>query len=93
MQTFARIPARTLLIAGHPNSSWSGADDGTPGSFELDFKFEITSDGGRGFLLVYASLDGQYAADSWHESIEAAYDAAAEQFGIERNEWQVVEQA
>ena len=87
MKTYAHIPSRTVLIAGHPNSGWSGADDGTPGSFEIDFSFKITSDGGTGCLLVYASLDGLYAADTWHETIESAYASAAEQFGIERDEW------
>ncbi|XHS79497.1 hypothetical protein ACFJGW_05850 [Burkholderiaceae bacterium UC74_6] len=87
MQTYAQIPSRTLLIAGHPNSAWSIADEGTPGSFETEFTFRITSAGGNGYLLVYASLDGGYAADSWHASIEEAYAVASEQFGIERSEW------
>ncbi len=87
MQTFASIPSRTILIAGHPNSGWSGCDEGTPGSFELDFAFRITSDGGMGYLLHYSSLDCCYAADSWHQSIEEAFTAANEQFGIEQAEW------
>jgi len=87
MQTFAQIPRRRLLIAGHPNSGWSIADEGTPGSFELEFDFRITGDGGAGYLLIYASLDGQYAADSWHRSFEEACAAADEHFGIERIEW------
>lgn len=87
MQTFAHIPTRTILIAGHPNSGWSGCDEGTPGSFELEFAFRITSDGAKGYLLVYSSLDGRFAADTWHQSIEEAYVAANEQFGIEQAEW------
>lgn len=87
MQTFASIPSRFILIAGHPNSGWSGCDEGTPGSFDLEFAFRITSDGGKCYLLDYGSLDGRYLADSWHQTIEEAYAAANEQFGIERAEW------
>ncbi|MBV8503574.1 MAG: hypothetical protein JO006_17880 [Paucibacter sp.] len=87
MQTFASIASRAILIAGQPNSGWSGCDEGTPGSFELDFALQVTSDGGKGYLLVYKSLDGQYAGDTWHQTIEEAYASAEEQFGIERGEW------
>lgn len=87
MQTFARVPSRIVLIAGHPNGGWSSADEGTPGSFELEFRFEITDDGNRNFLLVYSSVDGRYSADTWHETLEDAYAAAAEEFGIDESEW------
>ena len=87
MQTFARIPSRTVVIAGHPDSGWSSADEGTPGSFELEFAFEITDDGGGNYLLQYSSLDGRYAADAWHETLDDAYASAAEQFGIDLDEW------
>jgi len=87
MQTFAQIPSRTLLIAGQPNSGWSGADEGTPGSFETEFAVKITDGGGGGCLLVYTSLDGRFSADSWHANIDDAYREAEEHFGIERAEW------
>jgi hypothetical protein len=87
MQTFARIQSRIVVIAGHPDSGWSSADEGTPGSFELEFAFRITDDGGANFLLVYSSADGRYAADTWHETLEDAYASAADQFGIDRSEW------
>ena len=85
--TYTSIPRRTLLIAMHPGGEWSCADDGTPGSFETDFRFDITDDGGGHCLLVYSSLDGRFAADSWHETPDAAKAAAAEAFGIEADEW------
>ena len=87
MQTFAHIPSRTVLIAGHPDSGWSSADDGTPGSFETDFSFEIRDDGRHNYLLVYSSLDGGFAGDSWHETLDEAYASAEQQFGIARDEW------
>lgn len=87
MQTFASIPSRTILIAGDPNSGWSTADEGPPGSLEVEFAIRITSDGGKGYLLDYRSLDGRYATDTWHQTIEEAFAVAKEQFGIERSEW------
>jgi hypothetical protein len=84
---FASIPSRRITIAGHPDSGWSSADEGTPGSFDIEFRFDVTDDGGGNFLLVYSSLDGRYAADSWHASLDEALGAAEDQFGIERGEW------
>lgn len=54
---------------------------------ELEFSFAVTDDGGSNFLLVYGSLDKRYAADSWHETIEEAFDCAEDSFGIKRQEW------
>ncbi len=87
MPVFAHIPSRTVLIAGHPNSGWSSADEGTPGSFETDFSFVIKDDGRHNHLLVYASLDGRFSGDSWHETLDEAYASAEQQFGIDRGEW------
>ena len=87
MPIYAKIPSRNLLIAVHPGGGWSAADDGTPGSSEVEFRFEVTDDGGGNFLLVYSSIDGRFAADTWHETLDAALACAAEAFGIEPDEW------
>ena len=87
MPTYASIPSRVLLIAVHPGGAWSSADDGTPGSFEIEFRFDITDDGGGNYLLVYSSLDGRFAADTWHETLAGAYECAASEFGIDAGEW------
>jgi hypothetical protein len=87
MKTFAHIPSRSVTIAGHPSSGWSSADEGTPGSFDLEFRFEVTDDGNANYLLVYSSLDGRYATDTWHETLEGALASAEEQFGIASEEW------
>ena len=87
MKVFASVPSRLVTIAGQPNSGWSSADEGTPGSFELEFRFQVTDDGGENYLLVYSSLDGRYAADSWHATLQEALAVAEEQFGIEAREW------
>jgi hypothetical protein len=87
MPIYASIPSRSVLIAVHPGGGWSAADEGTPGSLETEFWFNITDDGGGNYLLVYSSLDGQFAADTWHETPPEAYACAAEAFGIGENEW------
>ncbi len=89
MPLHASIPSRTLLIAIDPDGHWSLADDGTPGSAEVDFRFDITDDGGSGFLLVYSSLDGRLAADNWYGTLPEAHAFAADAFGIEPGEWSV----
>lgn len=82
----AAIPCRSLLVSVNPDGSWSGADEGTPGAEDIDFRFEIIGDG-KGFLLVYASLDGKLGADEWFATLEEAQTVAADAFGIEAHEW------
>ncbi|MGM9485888.1 hypothetical protein [Ideonella sp. YS5] len=84
MKSYATIARRVVRILGHPNSGWSPADLDDDNALELEFQFEITDDGNKNFLLVYRSLDGRYAADSWHETLETC---AEESFGITQSEW------
>ncbi|HMP04412.1 MAG TPA: hypothetical protein PKC45_18125 [Gemmatales bacterium] len=35
--------------------------------------------------------DGTFAGDTWHSCIEEAFDQARYEFGIERDEWQEVQ--
>jgi hypothetical protein len=87
MSAIALIPRRTVRIAGEPNSGWSGADPDDLNALEVEFSFKVTSDGNRNYLLVYQSIDGSYAADTWHESVEDALVWARDSFGIEEDEW------
>jgi hypothetical protein len=87
VQTFASIRDRPTWIQGLPQTGWSGADPSEPGAKQLEFNFDITDDGGRNYLLVYFSADGVYAADTWHQTLDEAYSAAAEQFGVQAVEW------
>ena len=84
----AAIPSRTLLVSVNPDGSWSGADEGTPGAEDVDLRFEITGEEGKGVLLAYASLDGRLAAaDHWFATLDEAQAFAADAFGIEAAEW------
>jgi len=87
MKSYAVIGRRVVRILGHPNSGWSPADLDDDNALELEFRFEITDDGNKNFLLVYQSLDGRYAADSWHETAEDALASAEESYGIAQSEW------
>jgi hypothetical protein len=89
MTTFASIPERPTRITGFPHSGWRPADVNDPSSKVLPFRFDITDDGSGNFLLCYHSHDRVYCADSWHETLDQALDAAQETFGIARSEWQL----
>jgi hypothetical protein len=87
VKSYATIARRVVRILGHPNSGWSPADLDDDNALELEFRFEITDDGNKNFLLVYQSLDGRYAADSWHETLGEALAGAEESYGITQSEW------
>jgi hypothetical protein len=48
---------------------------------------EITGDGGGHYLLVYSAQNADMAGDTWHETLDEAFDAAEANFGIARSEW------
>lgn len=88
MPVLAAIPRRSLLVSVNPDGSWSGADEGTPGAQEMELRFEITGEHGKGALLAYASVDGHLApADHWFATLEEAQAFAADAFGIDAQEW------
>lgn len=87
MTTFASIPERPTRITGFPHGGWHAANATDPASNVLPFCFEITDDGSGNFLLCYHSLDRVFCADTWHETLEEAFAAAHEAFGIVRSEW------
>ena len=87
MSAITSIPKRIVRIAGEPNKGWSGADPDDLNAVEVEFSFKVTSDGNRNYLLVYQSIDGKFAADTWHETVEEALACARDSFGIEEDEW------
>lgn len=87
MPPFKTVRSRVVAIAGDPTRGWAAADPDDLSAMEVPFDFSITSDGNANFLLVYRSVDGQYAADTWHETIEEAVSCASRTFGIEPSEW------
>ena len=89
MRSFKTVRSRLVVIAGDPTRGWGPADPDDLSAVGVAFNFDITSDGNVNFLLVYSSVDGKYAADNWHETIDEAMSFASEIFGIEASEWQI----
>jgi hypothetical protein len=89
MKTYATVARRVVRILEHPNSGWSPADPDDDNALDIEFRFEVTDDGRKNFLLVYQSLDGRYAADSWHETVDEAFACAEDAYGIALSEWVV----
>ena len=88
MPLLASIPCRSLLVSVNPDGTWSGADEGTPGAEDVDLRFGISGEEGKGVLLEYASLDGRLApADHWFATLDEAQAFVADAFGIEASEW------
>jgi hypothetical protein len=93
MRSFARIPSKRIRIGGDQHTGWlpEGAATPLPTPIrDLDFDFEITDDGSQHFLLVYQSHDKSCHGDTWHKTLEDAFDAAQEYFGIQRDEWSII---
>jgi hypothetical protein len=53
----------------------------------LVLDLEIMDDGGGHYLLVYNAQNADVAGDTWHETLDQAFDAAEINFGIARSEW------
>jgi hypothetical protein len=85
--TYATVASHTLAIDGYPNSGWRSVGRDTPGARLIEFTFSIQDDGNGNYLLVYSSLDGVFAADTWHETLDEAVAMAEAELGVERGEW------
>jgi hypothetical protein len=65
--------------------------DSTPLAAEVrdkEFSIAIQDDGHGFFLLVYKSIDGEFGADEWYETLAEAFESATEMFGLKRSEWE-----
>ena len=90
MKFFATIQKRRARVAGFKNSGWRVVDESTPLSSEvrdIDFIIKITDDGSDGFLLDYKSTNGEFCADSSHNTIKQAFESASDIFGVSASDW------
>jgi hypothetical protein len=90
LSTYATVLSHALTVEGHPHSGWTCAAPLTADSQQLEFTFSVQDDGGGNFLLVYSSLDGRFAADTWHETLADAFACAESEFGVKSTEWVTV---
>src|SRR5687768_18474370 len=80
MQTFAHIRQRTLRVCGTMETGWWATSSNEPDGRDVEFTVSIVDSAGH-FLLVYQSLDESLFADTWHETLDEAYIAAADDLG------------
>ena len=92
MTVLKRISGHQVRIGGTQHSGWlpEGASRllSTPVR-EVSFNLEIQFDG-SGYLLCYVSQEGDLYGDTWHETLDDAEEAAAEDFGVQLDQWQDV---
>lgn len=53
----------------------------------LEIETDETDTGGA--FIYYYDYDGN-AYDTWHNSLESAFESATDQFGINREDWEVL---
>ena len=89
MSPLKRVVELRVRIGGQQHSGWLPAGAATPLPTPVrDVLLDIEiQDDGSGYLLCYASRDGSAYGDTWHESVEAAEQAAAEYFGVQPSQW------
>jgi hypothetical protein len=88
--TFASLRGRVVRVGSDAHEGWlpGGAVVPLPGpSQAIVLDLEITDDGGGHYLLVYNAQNADLAGDTWHETLDEAFDAAELNFGIARSEW------
>jgi hypothetical protein len=77
----------------HPDRQGPGAteryliDNHGSHGFSKFIRLEIARDGENGgYYLFHIAADGS-RTDTWHGNIEDALDAAAEEYGVSREDW------
>ena len=82
------LVARTTSRVWGSHDAWSLAPDGGSDAAGRDcaVDLEIRGDDASGYHLVMSPA-GFFTADTWHETLDDAYAAAAEFFGIAPERW------
>ena len=90
MKVFAVIPKRRARVSGFKHSGWRVVEDSTPLSSsvrDVDFILRIIDDGADGFLFEFNSVDGEFCADSSHDTLAKAFCLAADMFAVSPTDW------
>jgi len=87
-----QILGHQVIFGGKSHSGWLPQGAAMPNPTPTrDVALNITIEfDGSGFLLCYASEDGSFANDTWHQTLEDAEQAAVENFGVRDNQWQTI---
>lgn len=90
MRAIASITGRAVALGGEAHDGWLPGGAALPQAAprrEVLLDLEIREDGGGHYLLAYRSPDGARGGDTWHDTLEDAFDHAEASFGIGRDEW------
>jgi hypothetical protein len=78
-----------VSIEGEQTSGWSASDSNASRKILFNFEVEeLENDGG--FLLLCSSADKKIYADTWHETIEEAFEVAESEYKISRELWKEI---
>ncbi len=89
MSVIERVVGFPVRIGREQHSGWLPAGAAMPlptpvRDLLLDIEIQYED---SGYLLCFISSDGSVYGDTWHESLEDAGQAAAECFGVQRDQW------
>jgi hypothetical protein len=79
-----------VRLGGHAHAGWLPPDAATPRDtpvIQAHLDLEITDDGAGHYLLSYCAQDAEISGDTWHATLDEAFEQASRQFGIARGEW------
>jgi len=85
MRLVKRVVEHQVTVGGYEHSGWrpEGSSRPLPTPVrDVLMNLEIQFDG-SGYLLCYASNDGELSGDTWHQTLEEAQHAAADIFGMQ----------
>ena len=77
-------------MGGEAHDGWLPGGAALPGPVprrEVLLDLEVRADGSGHFVLIYSARNGAMSGDTWHETLEDAFDHAEASFGIARDEW------
>jgi hypothetical protein len=90
MTVVKRVLGHHVLIGGEQHSGWLPEGATTPLPIpirDVAFNIELQFDG-SGYRLCYVSEEGDLFGDTWHQTLEDAERAAAENFHVRDDQWQ-----
>ena len=93
LEIVKRVTGLPVQFGGEQHTGWLPAGAAIPlptPVVDVLLDLEIQSDG-DGYLLCYSSQDGTVHGDTWHQSVVEAENAAANDFGVQRSQWEPVQ--
>jgi hypothetical protein len=84
------VTGHKVRVGGEQHSGWLPESASRPLATpvrDLLFDLEIQFDG-FGYLLCYASQNGELNGDTWHKTLQEAEDVALEEFRVRYEQWQ-----